>query len=323
LVPLPKLEFETAAEHHTSRVPLAGPADRAAEVWNALRGRRFESAGEIVVCDPAGRLLGLVNLEDLLAAGPEQRLEEIMDADPPAVTAGVDQEIAAWRAIRRRETSLAVVDERGRFEGLIAPQRLFEVLLWEHDEDTARLGGFLRSSAEAQSASDEPVLRRLWHRLPWLILGLLGAVAVADLMALFEAQLQASVLLAFFVPGIVYLADAIGTQTETLVIRGMSVGIRMERVFLRELVTGLLIGLALAALLFPVVWWRWGRADLACAVSLALLAASSIASLVAMLLPWVLRVLRQDPAFAAGPLATVLQDLLSVLTYFLVCLAIL
>lgn len=322
LAPLPELQFETAAEHHTLHVPRAMPGDTVATIWQSLRQKQFESASEIVVCDAAGRLVGLVNLEDLLAARDDVLIEQIMDSAPPVVTPGVDQEIAAWTAVRHRETSLAVVDDEWRFQGLIPPRRIVEVLLWEHDEDTARLSGVLQSGAEAYNASDEPILRRFAHRAPWLLLGLAGAVFSADLVGFFEAQLSANIVLAFFVPGIVYLADAVGTQTETLVIRGLSVGIPIERVFWRESLTGVLMGIAMATLAFPIVQWRWGRDDVALAVAVALLAACSIASLVAMALPWGLRAANQDPAFAAGPLATVIQDLLSVLIYFLVCLAI-
>lgn len=321
LAPLTELKFETAAEHYTRHVPMASPRDRVFTVRESLRRQRYDFVGDIVVCDVDGRLAGLVNMEDLLAAEDNVLLETIMDASPPVVTPNVDQEVAAWQAIRHAESSLAVGDDEGRFQGIITPRRIFEVLLWEHDEDTARLGGFLKSSSEAYTASDESVLRRLRHRLPWLFIGLLGAILSADLVGMFEAQLQAQVILVFFVPGIVYLADAVGTQTETLAIRGLSVGISIERVFWREFVTGFLTGAVLAALTFPIVLWRWGRADVAGAVSLAILAACSVASTLAMALPWILRSLRQDPAFAAGPLATVIQDLLSVLIYLLVCLA--
>jgi magnesium transporter len=101
----------------------------------------------------------------------------------------------------------------------------------------------------------------------------------------------------------------------------MSVGISIEKVLWREVATGLLVGLTLAVVLFPLVLWRWERADVAAAVAVALLSACSIASVVAMALPWLLRRMRQDPAFAAGPLATVIQDLLSVVTYLVVCMA--
>ena len=321
LAPLRQLAFETAAEHYTRRVPLAGPHDSVGTVRDSLRGRRFDCVDEIVVCDAEGRLVGLVNIEDLLAADDQASLSEIMDTAPPVVTPGVDQEVAAWQAIRHRETSLAVVDPQGRFQGIISPRRIFEVLLWEHDEDTARLGGFLHSSSEAFTASDEPMHRRLWHRVPWLLAGLLGAIASADLMSLFEAKLRADLILAFFLPGIVYLSDAVGTQTETLVIRGLSVGIRIERVFARELLTGVLIGMVLALLMFLFVRWRWERTEVALAVSVALFAACAIASGVAMVLPWALHRLGQDPAFAAGPIATVIQDLLSVTLYIVICVS--
>lgn len=319
--PLAELNFETASEHHTRDVPLAAPQDRAAAVRELLARRRFASASEIVVLDSHERLVGLVNIEDLLAADDDAPLSSLMDPAPPVVAPHVDQELAAWQAIRHAETSLAVVDDSGRFQGLITPRRIFEVLLWEHDEDTARLGGVLQSTSAAYSASDESVPRRVRHRLPWLLLGLLGALFSADLVGAFEAQLRAEVILAFFVPGIVYLADAVGTQTETLAIRGISVGMPIERVFWREVVTGILTGVILAALAYPVVAARWGRGDVALAVSMAILAACSVASTVAMALPWLLRQAGRDPAFAAGPLATVVQDLLSVMIYLSVCRA--
>jgi len=81
----------------------------------------------------------------------------------------------------------------------------------EHDEDLARLGGYLRATASARAASVESVPRRLWHRLPRLAVGLAGAMIAAGLMAAFDGQLEANLLAAFFVPGIVYLADAVGT----------------------------------------------------------------------------------------------------------------
>jgi len=76
----------------------------------------------------------------------------------------------------------------------------------------------------------EPVERRFQHRLPWLLVGLAGALLAADFVGRFEGHLQETVMLAFFIPGIVYLADAVGTQTETIVVRGLSVGVTMQRV---------------------------------------------------------------------------------------------
>ena len=111
----------------------------------------------------------------------------------------------------------------------------------------------------ARTASEERISRRFWHRVPWLLLGLAGAILAADIVGFFERELQANVMIAFFIPGIVYLADAVGTQTEALIIRGLSVGVPIGSVLRREILTGLVIGLALAMVFYPIGVWRWGR----------------------------------------------------------------
>lgn len=316
----PEHPLGSAAFHMTERVPLAAPTDTAGSIRDALAGRRFDAATDVAVLD-AGRLVGLVRLEDLLAAPAEATAAEVMDADPPIVAPGTDRELAVWKAIRHGEGALAVVDERGMFLGLVPPPALLAVVLVEHDEDLDRFAGIARATESAPSASTESVVRRLRHRLPWLVVGLLGAVVAAEIVGAYESALQANVALAFFLPGIVYMADAVGTQTETLVVRGFSVGVPLRRVIVQELITGLLVGIVLAALLLPLVLVRWGDARVALSVALALLGACSVATAVAMTLPAFLDRAGVDPAFGSGPLATVVQDLLSILIYFVVASA--
>lgn len=312
---------QTAGRFAVPDVPIVTPETTSGDALRSILGRRFESAVDIAVCEDE-RLAGLIRIEDLLAAASSARCADLMDASPPVVAPGVDQEQAAWKAVHQAESSLAVVDADGRFLGLIPPHRLLGVLLSEHDEDLARLGGYLRDTASARSASEERILQRFWHRLPWLLVGLAGAILAADIVGSFERQLEANVLLAFFMPGIVYMADAVGTQTEALMIRGLSVGVSIRSVVRREIITGLLVGLVLSLVFFPVALARWGEADVALAVGIALFAACSTATAVAMALPWLLNRTGRDPAFGSGPLATVVQDLLSILIYFAVAAAI-
>jgi magnesium transporter len=307
-------DLGTAATHASRVVPIAEPGDRVGAVLDGMRGARFDCAAVMAVCVD-GRLVGLVTIERLLAAPGDAVVATIMDPDPPVVAPGTDQERAAWLASRRAEPGLAVVDEHGRFQGLIPPHRLAGILLDEHEEDLARLGGFLTSTAAARAASQETVARRLWHRLPWLALGLVGAMASAVLLAGIEGRMAANLAVAYFVPGIVYLADAVGTQTETLAIRGLSVGVGIGRIVKREALTGFLVGCLLAAVILPTIGSVWGDVALAAAVSLSVLAASTIACTVALALPWLLQRLGYDPAFGSGPMATVVQDLLSIAIY--------
>lgn len=307
--------LSTAAAHASTNVPVVAPGQSVEQALSGLRGHMFDSVAVVAVCQD-DVLLGLLTMERLIAAAPGTPVTEVMDPQPPTVHPGTGQERAAWQAVHHGEAALAVTGPADRFCGLIPPQRLLAVLLKEHDEDVARLGGFLGSAAVARSAAMEGLARRLWHRLPWLLVGLAGALLTAVVVGSFERQLEEQVLIAFFIPGVVYLADAVGTQTEALVIRGLSVGVSVGRVALREAGTGVLLGLLFASVSYPVVYLIWQEPRVAAAVSVALFAASSIATLIAMALPWTLQRLGRDPAFGSGPLATVVQDLLSILIYF-------
>jgi magnesium transporter len=135
-------------------------------------------------------------------------------------------------------------------------------------------------------------------------------------MASYERVLSANVAVAFFVPALVYLADAIGTQTEAAAIRYISFHHpSLRRLLLGELATGFLIGSALAVVVFPLVYVVYGL-RLAVAASVALVAAGTSATTTALVLPWLLYRLRLDPAFGSGPVSTIVQDVLSLLVYF-------
>ena len=305
----------SALAYATRRIPLASPLEPAADVLGRLRApHAYESISEVAVVDEE-RLIGVIRLEDLVVSAAQTPVSEIMDPDPPSIRPGADQERAAAKAVQHQECSLAVIDESGSFLGLIPPYRMLSVLLDEHREDLARLSGYLRQSARARGASEEQLLRRFWHRFPWLLVGLAAAMAAAAMVAAFEQGLATHLELAFFVPGVVYIADAIGTQTETLVVRGLSVGVSVEAVMRRELITGIALGAVLGAIAYPVVA-IWLDPEIALTVSASLLAASTVATGVAMALPWLFSILDIDPAFGSGPLATVIQDLLSLAIYF-------
>jgi magnesium transporter len=311
------VNFDTAAAHVAVNVPIAPPSLRAGDARAMMDGRQYDSASHLIVCE-RNRFVGIVTIEAVLGARPDVTVASLMDRDAPVVSPGVDQEVAAWHAVRHGESALAVVDENGEFVGVIPPDRLVAVLLAEHEEDLSRLGGFLTSTSAARLTSEEPVRRRFWHRIPWLVIGLCGALFAADVIGRFEELLRINVMLAFFMPGIVYLADAVGTQTETVIVRGLSLGVPMRRMMAREVIAGVVIGAALGAIAGPLVWWRWSNAELGLSVGVSVFAAASTSTAAAMLLPWFLNSLKLDPAFGSGPLATVVQDLLSIWIYLLI-----
>lgn len=281
----------------------------------SLVGRDLELGGGVAVVRD-GALAGVVSFRRLLAAPAETPVSRLVEE--PRCVAPEDEpaEHVAHRAARTGASSVWVSDPAGRFVGFVPIERIVTVLLAEHEEDIARIGGFRAAGARARQAAEEGVGRRLFHRLPWLILGLAGAMASTLIVSSFEEELKRVVLLSFFVPAVVYMADAVGTQTETVLIRALASGVRVRDVFARELLTGLVLGLLVALVFFPFAALGWGDEGLALGVSLALLAACATATAVAMALPAAFQRLGLDPAFGSGPLATVIQDLLSIAVYF-------
>jgi len=308
----------TATDHATTNIPTAGPDQPISDVHWALMGREFDYTDNLAVLDGES-LIGIVPLERLFASEASARVRDVMDAKPPVVAPGTDQETVALE-ITRGESTVAVVDSAGAFQGLVPPRRMLAVLLAEHDEDAARLGGYLASTQRARQASEEPLGRRLWHRLPWLLVGLMGAIASAAIIGAFESDLDDNFLLAFFIPGVVYMSAAIGIQTQTVLIRGFSVGIPLRRVLRGEVASGLVLSLVIAAVFFPIALIGWGDEGVALGVALALVVSGAAATAVAIALPWAFQRAGADPAFGAGPLATVVQDLLTIAIYLAVAL---
>jgi magnesium transporter len=307
---------DIAIRHVVTELAVAGVGERAGSVLDGMRGGQFDYAGTVYVLAPTGQAVGQVPLTTLLAADRDGVLGELMSELAASVSPGTDQEHAASMAIEHHLAAVPVVDLDGRLVGVVPPEALMEVLRAEHLEDLHRLAGVHREQEMARDAIQAPPLRRARERLPWLLIGLAGSALVTFVMAGFSATLEATVAAAFFVPGIVYLADAIGTQTEAAAVRGLSlVHEPLRRLVWGELRTGLLMGVTLAALALPAVWLAFGQVSLAIAVAGALLAAGAVATTVGLLLPWLLWRSGRDPAYGSGPLATVIQDLLSILIY--------
>ena len=312
-------QTETAANLAVSNVPMLAGALSAAEARERLQQTAYDAIEAVLVLDESGRYEGAVHLKDVLAADKAARLSSLVITDWPVVRPEVDQEHAASLAHEYRVTAMPVVAEDGRPLGLIPALALLDTLTQEHAEDVHRLAGILKMGDKDRHALDDPPLTRAGRRLPWLLVGLGLSTFATLLMAGFEDTLQTNVIIAFFIPALVYLADAVGTQTEAIVVRGLSREMRpLGPLLLGELGTGVLIGLPLAALAFLGIWIGFGSVNLAAGVGIALFAASSIACVLGLLLPWLLARIGLDPAFGSGPVATILQDVLTIAIYFVV-----
>lgn len=315
---------ETAGRLALRSFPTASAAELAAAIRDRLARESHEIVDLVLVTDSAGRYRGVVELRHVLQARKDQPVAAMMRTDWPVVSPETDQEHAVEAASRAGVAALPVVTRDGRPWGILSPRVLLDVLAREHREDLHRIVGILRERAGAEHALEDPPLLRAARRLPWLLVGLAMSAMAVGVMAGFERVLKSDVTIAFFIPALVYLADAIGTQTEAMVVRGLSLHkLSLWPMLLMELATGGLIGLALAVITFFGVWLIVGNMILGLGVAISLLAAGTLASSIGLLLPWMLSRTNIDPAFGSGPVATIIQDVLTILIYFAVMSALL
>ena len=314
---------ETAAHYLVAAVPRALPDEQVASVRRRLAARPYDSVELICVADEQDKLLGFLPISEFVALADDIPVGTAMRKEPIAVHADLDQERVASIALHHVVNAVPIVDYNGHLLGIVPPAALIHILRHEHVEDLHRFAGIGREAARARESIEAPPLRRVRRRLPWLIIGLVGSMVATWVMVKFENALQSKVSIAFFVPGLVYLADAIGTQTEAIAVRWLSLS-HTQPVHLigGELRTGLLIGLMLGGITLPVVWLVFGDFRLALAVSAALFFAGGVATTIGVLLPWLLQQFGTDPAYGSGPLATIIQDVLSLVIYFVVVSAI-
>lgn len=310
---------ETAANLMVARVPIFRASLSAADARAILRTTNFDAVEAILIINDEGRFAGAARLKDVLTAPDEATAASLTLKDWPWVEPDIDQEHAAALAHQHGVTAIPVVAADGRPLGLIPALALLETLAQEHHEDVHRLAGILKQRAGARHALDDRPLRRAGQRLPWLLVGLALSTGATAMMVGFEHALKANIIISFFIPALVYLADAVGTQTEAVVVRALSLRMRpLGPLLVAEVATGALIGLPLALLAFLGIWLFFQDFRLAIGVAVALFAASTIASVLGLLLPWLLARLGTDPAFGSGPVATVIQDVLTIAIYFAV-----
>jgi magnesium transporter len=275
------------------------------------------------VVDDDGRLVGVLNLRELILAAPDRPVADLMLWGPMAVTPDVDQEDVARIFSRYDLVVLPVVDDDGHLLGRILHDDVMDVLEEEADEDMFQMAG--ASAQEHELVYTASPLKVATLRLPWLLATLAGLTVPALLVWQFQISFPTMLVLVPFIPVIGAMGGNIGAQSSTIVVRGFATG-RVDynnlwKFLSRELVVSLLMGLACGAVsgLVAVVWH--GDLRLAAVVTLSMVAAIVASALMGVIVPYVFKLVRVDPAIAAGPLVTTIDDIIAIGIYYLVALA--
>ena len=206
----------TATDMMTSAIPRPHPEDTVAHALTALRVHPPDEAGHLYLVDDKSRLVGQVPVERLLAALPDQCLDDLRGLPPLEVSADENAETVALLAVERHDADVTVVDAHGMLLGAISIGRLLALLHEEHVDDLLRVAGV--GTFHPAPTETHNTLNAFKARVPWLMIGLVGGWLAAGIARTFEAALEREIAMAFFLPLVVYMADAVGTQTETVLV---------------------------------------------------------------------------------------------------------
>jgi magnesium transporter len=312
---------ENSAGGLMSRAFVACPEDATvAQALDAVRGARDlpRNAFFVYVVDREQRLVGACSLRDIVRARPEQALREVMTAEVITVTPATDQEEVADIVSRYDLLAVPVVDDHRHLLGIVEVDDVVDVLREEATEDMLKMAGAGERLVEARSFGAS-----FRSRSRWLAAAAAGGVLAAISLSAFEGALQAVPLLALFMPVVAGMGGNVGTQSSTVVVRGLAVGFveteRIRRVVVREVglgaTSGVLYGLLIAGVAMALGDGAVDPLRLGAVVALGTFLSMTLAAAVGTLVPLLLDRLAVDPAIATGPFVTTSVDVLGLMLY--------
>jgi len=292
----------------------------AAEAIQAIHNWRPDAdIYSLFVIDRYQKLVGVVNLRQLIVAHSAAPLLEIMDPNVICVPVGTDQEECARLMARYDLLTLAVVDENQKLQGVIMIDDVIDVLEEEATEDIQRFGGAQPLEKAYLNTGIFAITRK---RIGWLLLLFVTESLTGTVLRHFENELQAAVALSFFIPLLIGTGGNAGSQTTSTIIRALAVGDIDKKdiwpVFWHEARTGLLLGLGMAIVAY-VRALAWGTGQpLAWTVSATIFVIVFWANALGSLLPLFAAWFRIDPTVVSGPVMSTLVDATGLFIYFTV-----
>ncbi len=303
--------------------------------WTALQvrlhvareGSAKETVYAIYVLDHKQRLERVISLREVVMAESEQRVDTIGEGRKP-VTVGplVDREEVARLISKYNLLAIPVLDDAGHVLGIVTVDDVIDAMISEQTEDVQKMGGM---AAIDQPYMEIGLLSMIRKRGGWLAALFVGEMLTATAMGHFEHEISRAVVLALFIPLIISSGGNSGSQATSLIIRAIALReVTLGdwwRVALREIPTGLILGVILGVIGFARVelwqslgWYDYGQYHhlVALTVGIALIGVVLLGSLAGSMLPFLLRRIGFDPASASAPFVATLVDVTGLVIYF-------
>ena len=294
---------------------------RAREAIAALQDQEeAEMVFYLYAIDNEGALTGVISLRDLVTTSGDTMLKDIMTKKVHAVRPETDQEEVARIVSQYNFLAVPVIDSDEKLLGIVTVDDVVDVIREEATEDFLKMVG--------AGEDREILLKSSWEnariRLPWLFASWVGGIFAAFIIGVFDNVLQNTIALAAFIPVIIGMGGNIGTQSSTIIVRGLATGrVGFEnsaKILFKEIRVGLILGILYGILLGLFAIFRFLDISpvLGLVVGLSICASMIIAATIGSLVPLILNRFDIDPAVATGPFVTTAIDILGVTLYFLI-----
>ncbi len=289
------------------------------------RGKNSETIDVIYILDDNGILLDDLRIRDLLLVDPHTLILDLMDDRLISLNAEDPQEEAIKVFKMNNRVALPVIAADKTLLGIVTIDDVLWLADEEYSEDMQRFGA---SGTLDEPYLDVPIFKLVWKRAGWLIVLFIGELLTASVMQYYEDQLAKVIVLAMFLPLMISSGGNSGSQASTLIIQAMAVGdVRLSdwwRVFRREIISGLTLGIILGIIGFVRIYvWHFIFPHLygdhwimvATTVSLSLVGIVLWGSLIGSMLPFILRRLGADPATSSAPFVATILDVTGLMIY--------
>ena len=281
--------------------------------------REVETIYYIYVVDQLKRVMGVVSLKDLLFHDDTEPIEQVMTRELISVREDTDQEEVARILGAYDLIALPVLDDYNRLLGIVTFDDVMDVIQAEQTEDVYKMGAM---GGSLERYTDSSVRRLILRRIPWLAILLVAGTITTNVLNAYQSLITAAAFLVWFVPVITQTGGNSGTQSSTLMIRGLATGELHFRdiggVILKELAVGIIMGVALGGVLFARGLFLPPDVEAleALAIGLALVFVVLFSSIVGALAPLIIHRLGADPTVMAGPLMATVIDVAGLTIYF-------
>lgn len=270
------------------------------------------------VTDNKRKLVGLISLKTLILSNDNSLIEEEMETNIISVQTKDDQEEIASLFRKYDITTMPVVDNENRLVGVITVDDIVDVIDQENTEDFQKMAAMNPSDQEYLK---ESVFSLAKHRIVWLLVFMISATFTGFVIKKYETTLQSVVILAMFIPMLMDTGGNAGSQSSTLIIRGIALEeIEFSDIFKviwKEFRVSLLVGVILSGFNFiRLYYFEKVGMGISFVVCISLFATIIMAKVIGGVLPLVAKSLKIDPAIMASPLITTIVDTAALMVYF-------